>query len=87
MEIHAPHQPITSWRDVVVHLAIVTVGILIALGLETLVELKQHRDMGIEARENITHELQDNKRELDDFLKVVPQTMKDQRNVVYALDG
>ena len=34
MEIHAPHQPILSVKEALVHLTIVTVGILIALSLE-----------------------------------------------------
>ena len=38
MEIHARHGQVQSLRDVAVHLAIVTIGILIALGLEQAVE-------------------------------------------------
>ena len=34
MEIHAPHKPILTVTEALVHLAIVTVGVLIALSLE-----------------------------------------------------
>jgi hypothetical protein len=38
MEIHARDKPILTLKEATVHLAIVTVGILIALSLEGLVE-------------------------------------------------
>ncbi len=39
IDIHAPHETTHSWRDILIHLAIVIVGILIAIGLEQTVEL------------------------------------------------
>ena len=38
MDVHAPHEPINTWRDFALHLIIVTIGLLIALSLEALVE-------------------------------------------------
>ncbi|HWC96153.1 MAG TPA: hypothetical protein VG456_05375 [Candidatus Sulfopaludibacter sp.] len=68
MEVHAPHHPIVTWREFLVHLATVTVGILIALGLEQSVEAYHHRHLAEEARENILSEIRDNKAELDNHL-------------------
>jgi hypothetical protein len=34
MEVHAPHEPIHTWQQFWVHLGTITVGLLIALGLE-----------------------------------------------------
>lgn len=34
MDIHAPEHPIHTWREFGIHIAVVTVGILIAIGLE-----------------------------------------------------
>ena len=34
MDIHAPEHPIHTWREFAIHIAVVTVGILIAIGLE-----------------------------------------------------
>ncbi|HEY2779820.1 MAG TPA: hypothetical protein VGI90_03540 [Steroidobacteraceae bacterium] len=42
MELHAPGGPVRSIKDFLVHIGVVTVGILIALGLEQLVE-SHHR--------------------------------------------
>ncbi len=38
MEVHAPHQPLNTWREFWIHLGTITVGLLIALGLEQTVE-------------------------------------------------
>lgn len=43
IDIHAPHESIHSWRDILLHLAIVVAGILIAIGLEQSVEYLHHR--------------------------------------------
>jgi hypothetical protein len=58
MEIHAPHEPIHSKRDFFIHLFTITVGLLIALSLEGLVEYAHNRHLVHEARENIRRELQ-----------------------------
>ena len=65
MEIHAPDRHITSWRDVAVHLAIVTAGILIALGLEQTIEIYHHRHLVAEANELIVDEIRDNQKALE----------------------
>jgi hypothetical protein len=77
MEIHAPHGHVQSFRDVAVHLAIVTVGILIALGLEQAVEWYHHRELANEARETILSELRNNKTTLDRQLTNFPRFRAD----------
>ena len=34
MEVHAPHEPVNTWTQFWIHLGTITVGLLIALGLE-----------------------------------------------------
>lgn len=58
MDIHGPMEPIHSWRDIVLHLAIITVGLFIALSLEGLVEYIHNRHLLHEARINIRQELE-----------------------------
>jgi|SRR3954447_13269811 len=65
MEIHAPHGSIGSVREFLVHLAIITIGVLIALSLEGCTEWMHHRSLVREARANIANELRDNKGEID----------------------
>ncbi|HEY6340906.1 MAG TPA: hypothetical protein VIY49_05400 [Bryobacteraceae bacterium] len=77
MEIHAPHGHVQSFRDVAVHLAIVTIGILIALGLEQAVEWYHHRELANEARGTILSELRNNKDTLDRQLANFPKFRAD----------
>ena len=37
MDVHAPHEPIHTWRDFFIHLITITVGLLIAISLEGMV--------------------------------------------------
>lgn len=60
MDIHAPLEPIHSWRDIAIHLGIVTVGLFIALMLEAGVEYWHHRHIVAEARANIRQEIEEN---------------------------
>ena len=62
MDIHPPSEPIHSWRDVLMHLGIITLGLFIALSLEGFVEYMHHRHIIAEARENIRKEIEDNHR-------------------------
>ncbi len=80
MEIHAPHHPIMSVREFLVHLAMVTLGILIALGLEQSVEVYHHRELAQEARANMLTELSENKKELESHLSGLPKLQKDREN-------
>ena len=68
MEIHAPDKPILTIKEAIVHLTIVTAGILIALSLEGAVEWQHHRALVREARANIAVEIQDNRKELQKTL-------------------
>ena len=65
MEIHAPEKPIHSKKEFMFHMFTVILGILIALGLEGIVEWAHHRALVREARENITVEIQKNKETID----------------------
>ena len=60
MEIHPPSEPIHNWRDLLIHLGVITIGLFIALSLESLVEYMHHRHIVREARENIRLEIEEN---------------------------
>ena len=65
MEVHAPHEPIHSWRDFFIHIVTITIGLLIAIGLEQTVELLHHRYLVKEARENIHREIENNEKTVE----------------------
>ena len=86
MEIHAPHEPILSFREFLVHLSMVTVGILIALGLEQSVEAYHHHELAEEAQTNMTTEITDNKRELDNHLSGLDTIEKQRDDDIKVVD-
>lgn len=83
MDVHAPHQPVHTWRDFAIHLAIVTIGLFIALSLEALVEYVHHRHLVAEARENIREEIEGNHEAAQQDLKLLQTAIdKTQANIV-----
>jgi hypothetical protein len=60
MDVHPPHEPIRSWKDFLLHLLTITIGLLIALGLEAAVEAIHHRHMVRDARANLRREITEN---------------------------
>jgi hypothetical protein len=60
MEIHAPERPIHTLKDFALHIAIVTCGILIALGLEGIREAVHNHHLVHETRENVRFEMEIN---------------------------
>ncbi len=60
MDIHVPDQLVHTWRDFLRHIAVVMVGILIALGLEGALQWHHHRELARQLRENVRREIADN---------------------------
>jgi hypothetical protein len=60
MEIHVPHGPVDSIKEILMHIFIVTVGILIALGLEGIRESWREHVVANEARDDIRAEMSRN---------------------------
>jgi hypothetical protein len=63
MEIHPPRH-VGSMKEFFKELLTITIGILIALSFEGMLEWKHHRELAREARTNILSEMRDNRREL-----------------------
>ena len=57
MELHVPHGSIRSVKDFLVHIGIVTVGVVIALGLSQLVEAHHRSKMAAETLEGFHREI------------------------------
>ena len=73
LEVHPPHEPIHGWRDFFIHLATITIGLVIALSLEGCVEWRHHRHLVHEAKTALQIEIKANAKEvqgaLDDVRK------------------
>lgn len=68
MEVHAPEHPIHTWRDFFIHIATITIGLLIALALEQTVEAIHHRHIVLVTRENIRREMERNEKNTQENL-------------------
>jgi hypothetical protein len=77
LDVHPPHEPIHGWRDFLLHLATITIGLFIALRLEGCVEWAHHKHLVYEARENLRNEIQENQRELRGVLAQLPKSEKE----------
>jgi hypothetical protein len=71
MDIHAPESPVNSFKDFAIHIAIVTLGILIALGLEGLRETVYEHRLVRETRENFRVEMEQSKESMNAEIKRV----------------
>ena len=68
LEVHPPNEPVHSWRDFLIHLTTITIGLLIALSLEGAVEFWHHRSLVHEAEASMQIEINANARELQNAL-------------------
>jgi hypothetical protein len=53
LDVHAPHATVRTWRDFFIHIATITIGLLIAIALEQCVESLHH----IHQRHQLQHDL------------------------------
>jgi hypothetical protein len=66
LDVHAPHEPIHSVRDFLLHLLTITVGLLIAVGIEGCVELHREHTLVREARATMREEIAHNAKSMVD---------------------
>jgi hypothetical protein len=66
LDVHAPHAAVRTWKDFLVHIAAIAVGLLIAIGLEQTVEYFHHRHQVAELREALRVEREQNHLRLAD---------------------
>ncbi len=76
LDVHPPHEPVHGIRDFLLHLLTITVGLLIALGLEAAVEWRHHMHLKQEAEENIRRELRDNQTDLRATVSFIPEEQR-----------
>src|ERR1041385_2355126 len=83
MEVHVPHEPVKSRRELFVHLVLIASGALIALSFEGIATWRDHRALVREARANLLNEIRDNRKELDARLKRIHV---EQDQIAHGLD-
>jgi hypothetical protein len=66
VDVHAPHSSIHGWKDFLLHLVTITVGLLIAVGIEGCVERHREHRLVNEARETMHEEIEHNSKTMDE---------------------
>jgi hypothetical protein len=61
LDVHAPHRTVHTWKDFLVHIAAISIGLLIALGLEATVEWVHHKHQAQQALELLKQEIDRNR--------------------------
>lgn len=84
MDIHPVEGKIESLKDFLLHLLTITVGILIALGLEGISDLHHHHVLVQEAKVNLDNEIQDNQREV---LRTSRTLIESERQLIQILSA
>jgi hypothetical protein len=65
LEVHAPHESVHTWKNFFIHIATITIGLLIAVCLEKTVEYFHHRHQAHEGIAMLLREVQENRKSLD----------------------
>jgi hypothetical protein len=60
LDVHPPHHAASTWRDFFIHIATIVIGLLIAIGLEQMVEAIHQRHQRAELTEQMRVEAQNN---------------------------
>lgn len=71
LDVHPPHQSIHGWRDFFLHIITITIGLLIAIGLEQTVEYIHHQHQLAEMEESIRAEGMENQAVVASDVKVI----------------
>jgi len=64
LDVHPPHHPVHAWRDFLLHIATIVVGLLIAIGFEQTVEYVHHRHLLHQAERDLRQEMTANRQYL-----------------------
>jgi hypothetical protein len=76
LDVHPPTEPVHGWRDFFIHLVTITIGLMIALSLEGLVEWRHHKALVHEAQASLQVEIDANARETQKALNDVDAGQK-----------
>lgn len=76
LDVHPPPHAAHGWRDFLVHIATIVIGLLIALGLEQSAESIHHRRQVREARDAIAEERVANQHEFADTTEMFRRETK-----------
>lgn len=87
LDVHMPEHGIHGFRDFFLHLFTITIGLLIALGLEASVEALHHRHQREEAETLIRSEIQNNLNNLHEGAPGAMAELQQMKTVLKTLEA
>jgi len=87
LDVHAPEHRIGGLRDFMVHMLTITVGLLIAIGLEQSVEAMHHRHQRKEAEMLIREEIRANQKGIQENAQGLTTEINGMRDTLQALEA
>ena len=85
-DVHPPGTSIHGWREFFIHLATITVGLLIALGLEATVEWLHHRHVMHQAQASLLVEIKSNADTIQRKIASIEKHQEELAHVVEVLE-
>jgi hypothetical protein len=85
IDVHPPHEPLHGWRDFAIHLTTITIGLLIALSLEGIVEWQEHRHLVHAAEASLHDEIRSNAKDMAGTLATLHKNQDDLKHDVDML--
>jgi hypothetical protein len=76
IDVHPPHKAIGNTSEFFLHLFTITIGLLIAVGIEGCVERYQHRELAAEARQTMNGEIRKNAKSVGNVLADIDKEQK-----------
>ena len=87
LEVHAPHEPIYTWKGFTIHIATIVIGLLIAVGLEQTVEYFHHQHQAAKFEEHLRADLRQEDWIYELMLAYSRDVITNAERAVNALEG
>ena len=87
LEVHAPHEPIYTWKGFTIHIATIVIGLLIAVGLEQTVEYFHHQHQAAKYEEHLRADLRQEDWIYELMLAYSRDVITNAERAVNALEG
>lgn len=84
-EAHMAHGTPMTWKEILLHIGIITVGLLIALGLDQIAEYFHHRHQLSEVRQQLKNELALNALQYGFNIELMKHNIPDEKNDLILL--
>ena len=87
LDVHPPHHAASTWRDFLVHIATIVIGLLIAVGIEQTVEFVHHGRQAREVRESLQQEMVEDAKRTQESSDALTATLRQLEKNQQVLDS